>query len=187
MSFTCGLISAAAPARIFSDESTKFSYSNNDTYYNVKSLDIPVMSFSRSISNAAYLRNGKRNFGTRRRFCCKSQLGVAVAELAPITSASYGVLLLGGGLFAFAKSGSKGSLFGGLTGAALMASAYFLMQSPETRAIGDALGFGSAFLFASVFGIRFAATRKLIPAGLLLGLSICSLAVFIIAYLQDRI
>lgn len=26
------------------------------------------------------------------------------------------------------------------------------MQSPETKALGDAVGFGSAFLFASVFG-----------------------------------
>lgn len=30
--------------------------------------------------------------------------------------------------------------------------AYYLMQSPETKVIGDALGFGSAFLFSAVFG-----------------------------------
>uniref|UniRef100_A0A6M2F0U3 Uncharacterized protein n=1 Tax=Populus davidiana TaxID=266767 RepID=A0A6M2F0U3_9ROSI len=47
---------------------------------------------------------------------CKCQL----ADIAPVTSAAYGVILLGGGLFAFSKSGSKGSLFGGLTGVALM-------------------------------------------------------------------
>lgn len=88
-------------------------------------------------------------------FRCNSQL----ADLAPATSAAYGLLLLGGGLFACklshlffkfwsflffiifliklislhnfsvyklrpldTKSGSKGSLFGGTTGAALMAS-----------------------------------------------------------------
>lgn len=27
------------------------------------------------------------------------------------------------------------------------------MKTPETEALGDALGFGSAFLFASVFGM----------------------------------
>jgi hypothetical protein len=32
---------------------------------------------------------------------------------------------------------------------------YYLMQSPETKALGDAVGFGSAFLFASVFGMFF--------------------------------
>ncbi|KAB2037901.1 hypothetical protein ES319_D03G107200v1 [Gossypium barbadense] len=116
-------------------------------------------------------------------FCCKSQL----QDFAPLTSAAYGTLLFSGGLFAFTKSGSKGSLFGGLTGAALMASAYYLMQSTETKAIGDALGFGSAFLFSCVFGIRLAATRKPIPAGPLLGLSICALVVFTSAYLQDRL
>ncbi|TYI90153.1 hypothetical protein E1A91_D03G102100v1 [Gossypium mustelinum] len=110
-------------------------------------------------------------------FCCKSQL----QDFAPLTSAAYGTLLFSGGLFAFTKSGSKGSLFGGLTGAALMAS------STETKAIGDALGFGSAFLFSCVFGIRLAATRKPIPAGPLLGLSICALVVFTSAYLQDRL
>ncbi|MBA0794238.1 hypothetical protein Gohar_018588 [Gossypium harknessii] len=75
-----------------------------------------------------------------------------------------------------------------------MVGAYYLMQSTETKAIGDALGFGSAFLFSCVFayvvttiGIRLAATRKPIPAGPLLGLSICALVVFTSAYLQDRL
>ncbi|KAL1178473.1 hypothetical protein E1A91_A03G093200v1 [Gossypium mustelinum] len=112
-------------------------------------------------------------------FRCKSQL----QDFAPLTSAAYGTLLFSG----VTKSGSKGSLFGGLTGAALMASAYYLMQSTETKAIGDALGFGAAFLFSCVFGIRLAATRKPIPAGPLLGLSICALVVFTSAYLQDRL
>ncbi|GLU17663.1 hypothetical protein SLE2022_340200 [Rubroshorea leprosula] len=118
-----------------------------------------------------------------RRLCCNSLL----ADFAPTASAAYGVLLLSGGVFAFSRSGSKGSLFGGFTGAALMASAYFLMQSSDKKALGDAIGFGSAFLFSSVFGIRLAATRKLIPSGLLLGLSICALAVFVSAYLQDSV
>ncbi|KAI4367986.1 hypothetical protein MLD38_016606 [Melastoma candidum] len=114
------------------------------------------------------------------RFGCKSQLG----ELAPVTSAVYGSLLLGGGLFAFGKSGSKGSLAGGCTGAVLMGIAYYLMQASETQQIGYALGFGSSLLFASVFGIRLAATRKLAPAGPLLGLSVLTLVVFASAYLQ---
>ncbi|WCJ38942.1 Protein FATTY ACID EXPORT 4 chloroplastic [Euphorbia peplus] len=100
-----------------------------------------------------------RNFKSKP-FLVKCQL----SDLAPAASAAYGTLLLSGGFFAFNKSRSKGSLFGGLTGAALMTTAYFLMQEQETRAVGDAIGFGSAFLFSSVFGIRLAATRKLIPS-----------------------
>ncbi|XP_030453964.1 protein FATTY ACID EXPORT 4, chloroplastic [Syzygium oleosum] len=119
----------------------------------------------------------------RRRFRCKAQLG----DLAPVTSAVYGSLLLGGGLFAFSRSGSKGSLAGGCTGAVLMATAFYLMQAPETKSIGYSLGFGGAFLFSSVFGIRLAATRKLTPAGPLLGLSVLALAVFLSAYLQDSV
>ncbi|XP_010246595.1 PREDICTED: uncharacterized protein LOC104589855 isoform X2 [Nelumbo nucifera] len=78
---------------------------------------------------------------------CKAEL----AELAPATSVAYGALLLGGGLFAYARSRSKGSLYGGLSGAALMAVAYYLIQVPATKDLGYALGFGSAFLFTSVF------------------------------------
>lgn len=115
---------------------------------------------------------------------CKSQL---VQDFAPAASAGYAVLLLGGGLFAYNKSGSKGSLFGGLTGATLMSIAYYLMQAPETKEIGDALAFGASLLFAFIFGIRLAATRKVIPAGFLLGVSISLMAVTFSAYLQDKI
>ncbi|KAK9049840.1 hypothetical protein SSX86_031192 [Deinandra increscens subsp. villosa] len=115
---------------------------------------------------------------------CKSQL---VQDFAPIASAGYAVLLLGGGLFAYNKSGSKGSLFGGLTGATLMSVAYYLMQASETKETGDALAFGASLLFAFVFGIRFAATRKVIPSGLLLVISISLTALTFSAYLQDRV
>ncbi|KAF9600028.1 hypothetical protein IFM89_002501 [Coptis chinensis] len=196
---------------------------------------------------------------------CKAGL---LTQLAPATCAVYGTLLLGGGLFAYSRSGSKGSLLGGASGGALMAAtqmipnhkrlepnwiaeegdqdgggqnsfdaknslresssllqvglvrfgdqryadhifsnqyntpppclmflvrlslgltAYYLMQSPETKSIGDALGFGSALLFSSVFVIRLVASRKLIPAGPLLGLSVGALVVFVSAYMQDKI
>ncbi|KAK1684912.1 hypothetical protein QYE76_045760 [Lolium multiflorum] len=111
----------------------------------------------------------------------------AVSELTPAVSAAYGALLVGGGAFAYARSGSKGSIYGGLSGSALMGIAYYLMQSPETKALGDAVGFGSAFLFASVFGIRLYNTRKLVPSGLLLVLSLGALGVFFSAYLQDKV
>uniref|UniRef100_A0A0D3FZ96 Uncharacterized protein n=1 Tax=Oryza barthii TaxID=65489 RepID=A0A0D3FZ96_9ORYZ len=111
----------------------------------------------------------------------------AVSELAPTASAAYGALLLGGSAFAYVRSGSKGSIFGGLSGSALMGIAYYLMQSPETKALGDAVGFGSAFLFASVFGIRLYNTRKLVPSGLLLVLSLGALGVFYSAYMQDKV
>ncbi|KAG6528188.1 hypothetical protein ZIOFF_010338 [Zingiber officinale] len=122
---------------------------------------------------------GKRKSG----LVCRAQL---LGDLAPVTSAAYGTLLLGGGIFAYARSGSKGSILGGISGASLMTIAYYLMQSPETEEIGTAIGFASAFLFSSVFGIRLAATRKFIPSGLLLSLSVGALAVFLSAYMQTK-
>ncbi|KAI3439751.1 uncharacterized protein J3R85_004400 [Psidium guajava] len=69
----------------------------------------------------------------RRCFRCEAQLG----DLAPVTSAIYGSLLLGGGLFAFSRSGSKGSLAGGCTGAVLMAtfSCFACMRRMARRSI----------------------------------------------------
>ncbi|VVB11806.1 unnamed protein product [Arabis nemorensis] len=121
----------------------------------------------------------RRGYG----LCCKAEL----SELAPAASAAYGVLLLGGGLFAYSKSGSKGSLFGGLTGSVLMASAYFLTKSPETRVLGDTIGLGSAFLFASIFGFRLASSRKPVPALPLLLLSSGMLSFFVMAYMHDSL
>ena len=86
------------------------------------------------------------------------------------------------------------------------------MQFSGMKALGDAIGFGSAFLFASVFGmfhpictyiftksgsdiadppvrsgIRLYNTRKLVPSGLLSALSLGALGVFYAAYLQDKV
>uniref|UniRef100_A0A453T5K5 Uncharacterized protein n=1 Tax=Aegilops tauschii subsp. strangulata TaxID=200361 RepID=A0A453T5K5_AEGTS len=68
-----------------------------------------------------------------------------------------------------------------------MRTTYYLMQFSETKALGDAVGFGSAFLFASVFGTRLYNTRKLVPSGLLSALSLGALGVFYAAYLQDKV
>ncbi|WOH11666.1 hypothetical protein DCAR_0831156 [Daucus carota subsp. sativus] len=120
------------------------------------------------------------------RFRCTSLL---TSEIAPVASAAYGVLLLGGGLFA--SRGERGSvqLGFGIKPEPYMSvfKAYFLMQAHDTQELGEALAFGSALLFASVFGIRLAATRKIVPAGPLLALSLCALVLFLSAYLQGTV
>ncbi|VAI75328.1 unnamed protein product [Triticum turgidum subsp. durum] len=68
-----------------------------------------------------------------------------------------------------------------------MRTTYYLMQFSKTKALGDAIGFGSAFLFASVFGTRLYNTRKLVPSGLLSALSLGALGVFYATYLQDKV
>eukprot|EP00249_Psilotum_nudum_P005569 c19016_g1_i1 orf=91-621(+) len=111
----------------------------------------------------------------------------AFSELAPTTAAVYGTLLLGGGMLAYARTASKGSLFGGLTGGVLLGLVYFLLSSSETKDLGDAIGFGTAVLFVAVFGIRLAASRKVFPAAPLLILSVIACTVFMGAYLQNRV
>ncbi|KAJ0232868.1 Protein FATTY ACID EXPORT 4 [Hirschfeldia incana] len=146
---------------------------------NTKLLGRSVSDCGRNWSGLPKLSRSRRGNG----LCCKAEL----SELAPAVSAGYGLLLLGGGLFAYSKSGSKGSLFGGLTGSVLMASAYFLTKSPETRVLGDTIGLGSAFLFSSVFGFRLASSRKPVPSGPLLLLSIAMLSFFVMAYMHDSL
>ncbi|KAL4570564.1 hypothetical protein LXL04_026220 [Taraxacum kok-saghyz] len=166
---------------------SQFNKRRNATSLSTVSAAVPIEStFIGSCKIQQRLRRLSSSPSNQRSYTghiCKSQL---VQDFAPAASAGYAILLLGGGLFAYTKSGSKGSLFGGLTGAALMSVAYYLMQSSDTKEIGDALAFGASLLFASVFGIRLAATRKAMPAGLLLGLSVAIMAVTFSAYLQDR-
>ncbi|KAF6987668.1 hypothetical protein CFC21_005291 [Triticum aestivum] len=68
-----------------------------------------------------------------------------------------------------------------------MRMTYYLMQFSGMKALGDAIGFGSGFLFASVFGIRLYNTRKLVPSDLFSALSLGALGVFYDAYLQDKV
>lgn len=60
-------------------------------------------------------------------------------------------------------------------------------MSPETKEFGDAIGFGTALVFVALFGIRLAATKKIFPGVPLLLFSIIASAIFVGAYLQDRV
>lgn len=119
----------------------------------------------------------------RRRFIhgvppCQAALG----EYTTATAVVYGTALFGGGLFAYLRTASKGSLSGGLTGGALLGITYFLLQNPDTERLGEALGFGGSLLFAALFAIRLFATKKPVPSGPLLVLSSVASIVFASAY-----
>lgn len=109
------------------------------------------------------------------------------SDLAITAAAVYGGLLLGGGFYAYFKTSSTGSLLGGVSGSLLMVLVFYLLLNPDSKDSGEAIGFGTALLFAAVFGIRLVATKKFIPAGPLLLLSMVTSAVFVGAYLQDRV
>ncbi|CAI7845092.1 unnamed protein product [Closterium sp. NIES-54] len=105
-----------------------------------------------------------------------------LGDAAGLTAAAYGASLLFGGLFAYLRTGSKYSLGGGLTGAALFATAFYLIQSAQTESLGNALGFGAGLLFCALFAIRLFLTGKPMPAAPLLAFSAAATAVFASAY-----
>ena len=82
----------------------------------------------------------------------------------------YGILMLAGGIFGFMKAGSKASLITGIasgilifTGVGLLGTAY---------ATGRAVLAVTSFILSGVFGIRLLKTRKFMPSGMLLVLSL---------------
>ena len=82
----------------------------------------------------------------------------------------YGVLLIVGGVMGYIKSQSKVSLFmGAITGGLCVGAAWLSLDQPEQ---GFTIGSLVAFLLAGVFINRLAKTRKLMPAGIVLGLSL---------------
>ena len=82
----------------------------------------------------------------------------------------YGFLLIVGGIMGFVKSQSRVSLFAGAVSGGLCVGAAWL--SVDQPSEGFTIGSLVAFLLAGVFINRFAKTRKLMPAGMVLVLSL---------------
>jgi uncharacterized membrane protein (UPF0136 family) len=88
----------------------------------------------------------------------------------------FGVLSIAGGAIGFKRANSRASLIaGGLAGAALLGAA-FLVGTGASSA-GLALGGGVSTLLAVRFVPAYLRTKKLMPQGLMAGLSILSAAV----------
>lgn len=86
----------------------------------------------------------------------------------------YIVLLLAGGLMGFFKAKSKVSLITSALAAALLV----LARAPGIFQPGFALGLGNVIMAALivVFAIRLAKTKKFVPSGLMLVITILALA-----------
>lgn len=90
----------------------------------------------------------------------------------------YAILMVAGGL-AGARSGSRVSLVAGsVSGLALLVA---LLVSLFAPAPGFWFGAGIALVLCGVFGTRLAQTRKVMPAGMLLGLSAVGLLLLVLA------
>ena len=92
------------------------------------------------------------------------------SEAARAAIAVYGVVVAGGGIGAFLRSGSKASIISGGTAGILLAAAYIKESVPLALCVAAAL--------AVVFAFRLAKTKKFMPAGMLCILSLIAVAVF---------
>ena len=85
----------------------------------------------------------------------------------------YGILLLVGGIMGYVSAKSKASLISGLiSGLLLLVSAFLQWQQIQT---GLLLAQIATLALAIVFSIRLWKTRKFMPAGLMLAVSVAML------------
>jgi uncharacterized membrane protein (UPF0136 family) len=94
----------------------------------------------------------------------------------------YAALMLVGGFIGYRVAGSRGSLAAGAASAALLFASYFWARSfPGEGFFAAAV---VALLLAIVFGMRVARTRKMMPSGMLLLVSIAAFVVLLAASLR---
>lgn len=91
-------------------------------------------------------------------------------SIAHISLPIYAVLMAVGGIMGFVKGKSKASLIAGLLSALLLTGAYFYSQTDMKN--GLLMGVGVTSILSMVFVMRIAKTKKAMPAGALLLISI---------------
>ena len=90
--------------------------------------------------------------------------------MVEIVLIAYGVLVAAGGIFGYVKSQSRPSLIAGsVSGLFLIAAGLLVLMGV---AAGAYLGFAVNVLLVVLFGMRFGKTRKFMPSGMMLALSV---------------
>lgn len=84
--------------------------------------------------------------------------------------AAYGLLISGGGVAAYLNTGSKPSAISGVISGVILAVAYAKNNIP--------IALATAVLLTIVFGVRVVKTKKLVPSGVLLAISVVAAALF---------
>ncbi|MEL4895912.1 TMEM14 family protein [Crocosphaera sp. Alani8] len=99
-------------------------------------------------------------------------------NLPTLVTLIYGVLLLVGGIIGYISAKSKPSLISGVVSSLLLLISGALQW--QQMAVGLVLAQFLTFSLAIVFGIRLWKTRKFMPAGLMLIVSVATLAILLI-------
>jgi uncharacterized membrane protein (UPF0136 family) len=96
-----------------------------------------------------------------------------MTQIGQITLIVYGALLVIGGIMGYTQAGSKISLVSGVASGILELVAYYLTRTQPRAGFG--LGAVVALILTINFLARFLKTGKVMPAGLLLALSVVAL------------
>ena len=90
--------------------------------------------------------------------------------MVEIVLIAYGVLVAAGGIFGYVKSQSRPSLIAGsVSGLFLIAAGLLVLMGV---AAGAYFGFAVTVVLVVLFGMRFGKTRKFMPSGMMLALSV---------------
>ncbi|HEY3129043.1 MAG TPA: TMEM14 family protein [Acidobacteriota bacterium] len=92
-----------------------------------------------------------------------------------LVTAIFGAMVLGGGIFGYTKARSRISLLSGIACGGLLIYAAFLIR--ENRYSGVLVALTVSVLLAAIFSLRWMKTKKFLPSGLLLILSLMELIV----------
>ncbi|HEV3166841.1 MAG TPA: TMEM14 family protein [Isosphaeraceae bacterium] len=105
--------------------------------------------------------------------------------LGQIALGIYALLLACGGVMGYVKAGSKPSLVAGLASACLAILSLVVAAFQPTLGLG--LGAVLALLLLAIFGARFLKSRKFMPSGLLLVVSLVMVALLIVLASQTKV
>lgn len=104
-------------------------------------------------------------------------------QLASVSLLVFSILVSLGGVFGFLKAKSKASLIAGLVSGGLLITCYSISRrNPESGFTCACVVVG---LLIVVFGMRLWKTKKFMPSGLLLILSILQEAVLVIGMINE--
>ncbi|HEX9653226.1 MAG TPA: TMEM14 family protein [bacterium] len=93
----------------------------------------------------------------------------------------YGVLVIAGGVMGYAKAKSTPSLIsGGLFGVIVIIAALLMLQG---NPVGIYVSLAAAFLLLIFFSRRFSTTKKFMPAGLMMALSLITVLTLLTKWL----
>jgi uncharacterized membrane protein (UPF0136 family) len=99
----------------------------------------------------------------------------------------YGALILLGGIVGFIKAKSKPSLIaGGISGAVLLACGWAVWNDSEgARDFGLWFAVALAIILMMFFAARFMKSKKIMPAGLMAGLSFAALVMLVVRVISS--